>query len=67
MPSDVFKRLTAFKLDLVDIEEIIGWHFGNSSFHDDRVEYSHGSYRFDQPALTLYFDKKRRLLNATEI
>lgn len=64
MPSDVFKRLTAFKLDLVDIEEIIGWHFGNSSFHDDRVEYSHGSYRFDQPALTLYFDKKRRLLDA---
>ena len=64
MPSDLFRRLTAFKLDVADIEEVISWHFGHTSFHDDRVEFAHGSDRFAQPALTLFFDKNQKLRDA---
>lgn len=65
MPSELFHRLTAIKLPQADIEEVISWHFGHSTFEDDRVELSHGSALFAQPALTLIFDKNKRLRDVT--
>jgi hypothetical protein len=64
MSSDLFRRLTAFKLELADIEEVVAWHFGNTRFHDDRAEFSHGSPLLTEPALTLFFDRNRKFRDA---
>lgn len=61
----MFHRLTAFKLPQADIEEVISWHFGHSTFEDDRVVFSHGRALFAQPALTLIYDKNRKLCDVT--
>ncbi|SFV31770.1 hypothetical protein SAMN05216456_1452 [Devosia crocina] len=61
MASTIFQRLTATKLALDEIEEVIASHFGHSSWTDDgHVEFSHLGLFVPDVALTLLLGEDRR-------
>lgn len=67
MVSALFKRLTAFKLPLDEVEEIIASHFRHSTWTDDgHVEFSHSGPLYPQVALTLLLGDDRRPHDAEE-
>lgn len=67
MVSALFKRLTAFKLPLDEVEEIIASHFRHSTWTDDgHVEFSHFGPLYPQVALTLLLGDDRRPRDAEE-
>ncbi|RWI57031.1 MAG: hypothetical protein EOR16_15605 [Mesorhizobium sp.] len=67
MASALFKRLTAFKLPLDEVEEIIASHFRHSTWTDDgHVEFSHFGPLYPQAALTLLLGDDRRPRDAKE-
>lgn len=67
MTSELFARLTAFKLPMADVEDVIGTHFRQSELKEDRIEYSNDTVFFHQPiALTLLLDENNRSCDAIE-
>lgn len=67
MATALFKRLTAFKLPLDEVEEIVASHFRHSTWTDEgHVEFSHFGPLFPQVALTLRLGDDRRPCDADE-
>ncbi len=67
MVSALFNRLTAFKLPLDEVEEIIASHFRHSTWTDDgHVEFAHFGPLSPKMALTLLLGDDRRPRDAKE-
>lgn len=61
MASTIFERLTATKLSLDEVEEVVASHFGHSSWTDEgHVEFSHLGLFVPDVALTLLLGEDRR-------
>lgn len=67
MVSELFKRLTASKLPLDEVEEVIASHFRHSTWTDDgHVEFSHSGPLYPLVALMLLLGDDRRPRDAEE-
>jgi hypothetical protein len=63
MPSEVFRRLSAYALPIDEIEDVVGWHFQHAEWGDGFVEYAHG-FPGVKVALTLALDETNHFCDA---
>lgn len=67
MPTELFKRLTAFGLPLDEVEEVVASHFRHSTWTDSgHVQFGHFGPLHPVTALTLLLGDDRNPIDATE-